>query len=237
MRVLKAHVKGGRLLLDEPTDLPEGGEVEVHVSGDKELDVMARAVSKVRGENFHLALAMGSDRDHLIRGRGELVFADFRAYGAFLFFLHLGAYEPLQTIVGESARLTLMSEGEEEVGTHHLASGPSSATGIICLQLVSSVAGDNVRLEVFSGPVKLYVGPDDDRLISNGALLLPPGEWSVLTAALQEGVRQDRSNEAYYYHLDEDETAAHFFGAEALSSKFAWTEADFASGGVRFVKK
>ncbi len=29
MRVLKAHVKGGRLLLDEPTDLPEGAEVEL----------------------------------------------------------------------------------------------------------------------------------------------------------------------------------------------------------------
>jgi hypothetical protein len=29
MRVLKAHVRGGRLLLDEPTDLPEGSEPRV----------------------------------------------------------------------------------------------------------------------------------------------------------------------------------------------------------------
>jgi hypothetical protein len=29
MRALKAHVKGGRLLLDEPTDLPEGEDVEL----------------------------------------------------------------------------------------------------------------------------------------------------------------------------------------------------------------
>ena len=29
MKALKAHVKGGRLLLDEPTDLPEGAEVEL----------------------------------------------------------------------------------------------------------------------------------------------------------------------------------------------------------------
>ncbi len=29
MRSLKAHVKGGRLVLDEPTDLPEGEDVEL----------------------------------------------------------------------------------------------------------------------------------------------------------------------------------------------------------------
>ncbi len=29
MRALKAHVKGGRLLLDEPTELPDGEEVEL----------------------------------------------------------------------------------------------------------------------------------------------------------------------------------------------------------------
>jgi hypothetical protein len=31
MRVLKAHVRSGRLVLDEPTDLPEGSEVQVVV--------------------------------------------------------------------------------------------------------------------------------------------------------------------------------------------------------------
>lgn len=34
MRALKAHVEGGRLLVDEPTDLPDGAEVEVTVVGD-----------------------------------------------------------------------------------------------------------------------------------------------------------------------------------------------------------
>lgn len=29
MRVLRAHVRGGRLLVDEPTDLPEGTELEL----------------------------------------------------------------------------------------------------------------------------------------------------------------------------------------------------------------
>jgi hypothetical protein len=34
MHALKAHVKGGRLVLHEPTDLPEGAEVEIAVLGD-----------------------------------------------------------------------------------------------------------------------------------------------------------------------------------------------------------
>lgn len=44
MRALKAHVKGGRLVLDEPTDLPEGEDVhlvpldEVLASGGDDLD-------------------------------------------------------------------------------------------------------------------------------------------------------------------------------------------------------
>ena len=35
MQALKARVKGGRLVLDEPTDLPEGAEVEIAVIGDE----------------------------------------------------------------------------------------------------------------------------------------------------------------------------------------------------------
>lgn len=38
MRALKAQVKGGRLVLDEPTDLPEGAEVELTLVEDGELD-------------------------------------------------------------------------------------------------------------------------------------------------------------------------------------------------------
>jgi hypothetical protein len=34
-RALKAHVKGGRLLLDEPTDLPDGAEVELTLVEDE----------------------------------------------------------------------------------------------------------------------------------------------------------------------------------------------------------
>jgi hypothetical protein len=43
MRVMKAHVRGGRLLLDEPTDLPEGSEVPLALVDDDELDEGERA--------------------------------------------------------------------------------------------------------------------------------------------------------------------------------------------------
>jgi hypothetical protein len=42
MRALKAHVRGGRLVLDEPTELPEGTEVEL-VPVDDEFDPEERA--------------------------------------------------------------------------------------------------------------------------------------------------------------------------------------------------
>jgi hypothetical protein len=42
MQALKAHVKDGRLVLDEPTDLPEGTEVELLVVDD-EFDPEERA--------------------------------------------------------------------------------------------------------------------------------------------------------------------------------------------------
>jgi hypothetical protein len=43
MRALKAHVKAGRLVLDEPTDLPEG-EVEVYVPDGEEFTPEERAL-------------------------------------------------------------------------------------------------------------------------------------------------------------------------------------------------
>jgi len=43
MRALKAHVRGGRLVLDEPTDLPEGTEVELTVVEDDDLTPEERA--------------------------------------------------------------------------------------------------------------------------------------------------------------------------------------------------
>lgn len=37
MQAFKAHVKNGRLVLDEPTDLPEGAEVTLSVTdGDED---------------------------------------------------------------------------------------------------------------------------------------------------------------------------------------------------------
>jgi hypothetical protein len=43
MQPLKAHVKNGRLVLDEPTDLPEGEVVELVPVGDDDLDDEDRA--------------------------------------------------------------------------------------------------------------------------------------------------------------------------------------------------
>jgi hypothetical protein len=43
MRALKAHVRGGRLVLDEPTDLPEGTEVELTVVEDDDFTPEERA--------------------------------------------------------------------------------------------------------------------------------------------------------------------------------------------------
>jgi hypothetical protein len=42
MRVFKAHVKGGQLVVDEPLDLPEGSEVRVALVDD-EMDEVERA--------------------------------------------------------------------------------------------------------------------------------------------------------------------------------------------------
>jgi hypothetical protein len=43
MLALKAQVKNGRLVLDEPTDLPEGREVELVVLDDEEFDPEEKA--------------------------------------------------------------------------------------------------------------------------------------------------------------------------------------------------
>jgi len=43
MRALKAHVRGGRLVLDEPTNLPEGAEVRVALVDDDNLEDSERA--------------------------------------------------------------------------------------------------------------------------------------------------------------------------------------------------
>ncbi len=43
MQPLKAHVKGGRLVLDEPTNLPDGAEVHVALVDGDDLDGEERA--------------------------------------------------------------------------------------------------------------------------------------------------------------------------------------------------
>jgi hypothetical protein len=36
MQTLKAHVRNGRLIMDEPTDIPEGSEIELVIADDEE---------------------------------------------------------------------------------------------------------------------------------------------------------------------------------------------------------
>ncbi len=52
MRALKAHVRGGRLVLDEPTELPEGTEVELTVVDDDDFEPEER-------ERLHASLREG----------------------------------------------------------------------------------------------------------------------------------------------------------------------------------
>jgi hypothetical protein len=54
MQTLKAHVRNGRLIMDEPTDIPEGSEIELVIAGDednldeKERERLHRALRKSR---------------------------------------------------------------------------------------------------------------------------------------------------------------------------------------------
>ena len=43
MKALKAHVRGGRVVLDEPTDLPDGTEIELTVVEDDDFEPEERA--------------------------------------------------------------------------------------------------------------------------------------------------------------------------------------------------
>jgi hypothetical protein len=43
MKAIKAHVRGGRVVLDEPTELPDGTEVELTVVEDDDFEPGERA--------------------------------------------------------------------------------------------------------------------------------------------------------------------------------------------------
>jgi len=75
MRALKAHVRGGRLVLDEPTDLPDGTEVELTLVEDDEFDPKERA---------RLLKELDAAQDEYGRGEGMDAFeflAQLRAGG------------------------------------------------------------------------------------------------------------------------------------------------------------
>ena len=43
MATLRGHVEGGRIIVDEPMDLPDGTEVEIAVAGEDEMTPEERA--------------------------------------------------------------------------------------------------------------------------------------------------------------------------------------------------
>jgi hypothetical protein len=78
-RALKAHVKGGRLLLDEPTDLPNGEEVEL-VPLDEVLAGGGDYLDAEERERLHAALDRGIAEARVGRTTdAEEVIAELRA--------------------------------------------------------------------------------------------------------------------------------------------------------------
>jgi hypothetical protein len=80
VRPLKAHVRGGRLLLDEPTDLPEGEVVEL-----VPLDVLASGDYLDAEERERLDESLDRSVEDARAGRlvdGEQVIARLLARGA-----------------------------------------------------------------------------------------------------------------------------------------------------------
>jgi hypothetical protein len=65
MQPLKAHVHNGRLVLDEPTDLPEGTEVRLSIADDDDMNDDERA-------RLHAAL----ERSMAQAKAGKLIDAD-----------------------------------------------------------------------------------------------------------------------------------------------------------------
>lgn len=65
---LKAHVKNGRLVLDEPTDLPEGAEVTLSIVGGDGVDDGGDYDDEERAR-IHESLTVSIDQ----MKRGELI--------------------------------------------------------------------------------------------------------------------------------------------------------------------
>jgi hypothetical protein len=69
MKVLKAHVMGGRVVLDEPTDLPDGPEIELTVVEDDDFEPEERARLDAALDSGIAAARAGDlvDADEVIR--------------------------------------------------------------------------------------------------------------------------------------------------------------------------
>ncbi len=59
MRALKAHVKSGHLVVDEPTNMPEGTEAELVLVDGDDLDEAERAALEASLEEAEADIAAG----------------------------------------------------------------------------------------------------------------------------------------------------------------------------------
>lgn len=82
MRALKAHVKGGRLVLDEPTDLPEGEDVDL-VPLDEVLASGGDGLDEEERRKLHESIARGLEdvRTGRVSSADRLI-AELRAMSA-----------------------------------------------------------------------------------------------------------------------------------------------------------
>ena len=72
MRTLRARVSRGRVIVDEPTDLPDGTELELIVDRDDDLDEAERAALNASLDRSFVDAAAGRVRP------AQVVLADLR---------------------------------------------------------------------------------------------------------------------------------------------------------------
>jgi hypothetical protein len=74
MKALKAHVENGRIIVDDPTDLPDGTVLHVVPLGDREMDADERAALEQSIEEGYADFEKGDVEDafeHLARLKSE----------------------------------------------------------------------------------------------------------------------------------------------------------------------
>lgn len=65
----RGHMENGVVVLDDPGDLPDGTEVEIHVVAEKpEMSSLARMLMKYAGKAKGLPKDLARNHDHYLHG-------------------------------------------------------------------------------------------------------------------------------------------------------------------------